>query len=221
MASSRASVLRSAPALLSSGVALAVLGAGAAAQQGADRSTAGQLVQAHALYAANCAACHGESLAGGQFAGALTGPSFLARWGGVPAADLLDYIRTSMPPGGAGTLSPEGYAALTALILVENGLAPSEPLGADAAQLAGIALPPAPPPEEQNALGIGGISPRVPMPAWPEPVDRFADYTPVTQDMLSDPPAEDWLTWRRGHEGHGFSPLDQIKRENVSDLTIA
>ncbi len=45
--------------------------------------------------------------------------------------------------------------------------------------------------------------------------------TPVNDAMLRDPPAEDWLNWRRTHDTYGFSPLDQIHRGNVSELQEA
>ncbi len=45
--------------------------------------------------------------------------------------------------------------------------------------------------------------------------------TPVTETMLLKPPAEDWLSWRRTYDTYGFSPLDQINKENVSTLQEA
>lgn len=42
--------------------------------------------------------------------------------------------------------------------------------------------------------------------------------TPVTDAMLHSPPAEDWLMWRRTWDTYGFSPLDQINRNNVAEL---
>ena len=47
-----------------------------------------------------------------------------------------------------------------------------------------------------------------------------AEFTPVTDAMLQDPAPEDWLTWRRTLDGWGYSPLDQINRENVGDLRM-
>ena len=43
----------------------------------------------------------------------------------------------------------------------------------------------------------------------------------VTDKMLSNPPAEDWIAWRRTHDSTGYSPLDQINRDTVSDLKLA
>ena len=44
---------------------------------------------------------------------------------------------------------------------------------------------------------------------------------PVTDAMLRDPAPEDWLMWRRTLNGWGYSPLDQIDRENVGGLRLA
>ncbi|MET0212587.1 MAG: PQQ-binding-like beta-propeller repeat protein, partial [Vicinamibacterales bacterium] len=40
----------------------------------------------------------------------------------------------------------------------------------------------------------------------------------VTDDMLTNPPASDWLHWRRTYDGWGYSPLNQINTDNVSKL---
>ena len=45
---------------------------------------AAQVQRGWADYAQHCAACHGDSLTGGQFAPALKGAGFLARWGDAP-----------------------------------------------------------------------------------------------------------------------------------------
>ena len=43
---------------------------------------------------------------------------------------------------------------------------------------------------------------------------------PVTDAMLQDPAPEDWLMWRRTLDGWGYSPLDQIDRDNVAQLRM-
>ena len=48
-------------------------------------------------------------------------------------------------------------------------------------------------------------------------VERF---TPVTDAMLQNPAPEDWLMWRRTLDSWGYSPLDQVTRENVADLRM-
>ena len=47
-----------------------------------------------------------------------------------------------------------------------------------------------------------------------------ADFVPVTDAMLQDPDPADWLMWRRTLDSWGYSPLDQIDRENVGDLRM-
>jgi alcohol dehydrogenase (cytochrome c) len=45
--------------------------------------------------------------------------------------------------------------------------------------------------------------------------------TPVTDATLRNPPASDWLMWRRTYDGYGYSPLDQINKDNVKNLQPA
>ena len=54
-------------------------------------------------------------------------------------------------------------------------------------------------------------------PAWAQPSD---DFVPVTDAVLNDPEPSDWLTWRRTTNSWGFSPLDEINRNNVDDLRL-
>ena len=46
------------------------------------------------------------------------------------------------------------------------------------------------------------------------------DFAPVTDAMLQDPSDDDWLMWRRTLDGWGYSPLDQITRDNVGELRL-
>ena len=52
---------------------------------------------------------------------------------------------------------------------------------------------------------------------WPAQVETF---TPVTDAVLQNPDPADWLMWRRTLNGWGYSPLDQIDRDNVGDLRL-
>jgi len=52
-------------------------------------------------------------------------------------------------------------------------------------------------------------------------IPPLSDYSPVTTQLLLNPPAEDWLMWRRSYNLSGHSPLDQIDRDNVEQLTLA
>jgi alcohol dehydrogenase (cytochrome c) len=48
---------------------------------------------------------------------------------------------------------------------------------------------------------------------------RGRSYTPVTDARLLSPEPPNWLSYRRTYDGWGFSPLDQITRDNVARLT--
>ena len=50
---------------------------------------------------------------------------------------------------------------------------------------------------------------------------RQIDFQPLTQDILSNPDPDDWLMWRGGYNNWGYSPLEQIDRDNVSRLQLA
>ena len=45
-------------------------------------------------------------------------------------------------------------------------------------------------------------------------------FVPVTDAMLENPAPSDWLMWRRTQNGWGYSPLDQIDRNNVGELRL-
>ncbi|WEK47783.1 MAG: PQQ-binding-like beta-propeller repeat protein [Candidatus Andeanibacterium colombiense] len=200
-----------------SGIALAWT-AGSFGQDNAVAPPDQQLEVGRQTYARNCAACHGETLDNGHFAPPLKGPAFLAKWGKAPLADLYDYIHRSMPPAAAGSLGDDSYDALAALLVHENGGDAGRVV--KAGEMGGIALP-APPAEAKAETGVGGLSTRYPLPPGPALPDRFADYTPVTEEMLDNPAPENWLSWRRSHQGLGYSPLKQIDTGNVSELHIA
>ena len=49
----------------------------------------------------------------------------------------------------------------------------------------------------------------------------LAKITPVTDEMLKNPPPGEWLQWRRTYDEHGFSPLDQINKQTVGAMRPA
>jgi alcohol dehydrogenase (cytochrome c) len=49
---------------------------------------------------------------------------------------------------------------------------------------------------------------------------QAADYRPVTQEMLINPPAADWLQISRTYDEQRHSPLDQINKGNVAKLQM-
>ena len=71
-------------------------------------------------------------------------------------------------------------------------------------------------PVEENAVGDGGGS-EIGVSTLPAP-GASGDFVPVTDEMLQNPAPEDWLTWRRTQDAWGYSPLDQVNRDNVGNL---
>jgi alcohol dehydrogenase (cytochrome c) len=195
--------------LLLSAAGLAAIGGVALAQGGASAPSG------EALYTQHCAMCHGANLEG-QLGPTLNDVAFKQKWGGKAQA-LADYIRTSMPPGNAGALTAQEYAAVTRMILAKNGIEGSVASEAGEAAPARAAARPA-----QEEPGVGGISTRLsPLPPGPKIPDRFANFKPVTEAELDNPAPGDWPAWRRSHRGLGYSPLKQIDTSNVGRLTIA
>ena len=54
--------------------------------------------------------------------------------------------------------------------------------------------------------------------AQDNPIDAI---TPVTNETLLNPADGDWLMWRRTYDGWGYSPLEEITKENVGELELA
>ena len=50
--------------------------------------------------------------------------------------------------------------------------------------------------------------------------NRTSNFVPVSDAMLQNPAPEDWLMWRRTLDGWGYSPRDQITRDNVGELRM-
>src|SRR5579864_2887824 len=50
---------------------------------------------------------------------------------------------------------------------------------------------------------------------------QVQNFRPVTESMLRNPAAGDWLNWRRTDNAWGYSPLDQINTRNVERLQLA
>jgi alcohol dehydrogenase (cytochrome c) len=44
-------------------------------------------------------------------------------------------------------------------------------------------------------------------------------FAPVTDAMLQKPGHADWLMWRRTLDSWGYSPLEQINRNNVRQVS--
>jgi alcohol dehydrogenase (cytochrome c) len=218
-----------------------VFGAAAAfmsAQQapGGASFTAAQATSGRAAYDQNCAGCHGPAGRNGT-APVLAGPDFIGGWSRRPVRDLISTIRASMPSDRPGQLREEVYLDIVSYILQTNGLTPGAqmltansdaPIGAPGAQ-AGAAVGGG----RQGAAGAaraggqGGAGAPAGRGAAAPPATGVTvagdvkGFTPVTDEMLKNPPAGDWLVIRRDHYASNFSPLTQITRDNAQDLQLA
>ncbi|MGE0407220.1 MAG: PQQ-binding-like beta-propeller repeat protein, partial [Candidatus Korobacteraceae bacterium] len=76
---------------------------------------------------------------------------------------------------------------------------------------------PNPPPVAPRGRGMDPVA-EARFEAMRAPLEKL---TPVTDAMLRDPSPNDWLMWRRNYNGWGHSPLSQINRDNVKNLTVA
>lgn len=198
-----------------------------------------QAEQGRRLYQAECAACHLPSLQGEFEAPALLGVNFSTRWGSQPARSFLESLRSTMPPQAPGSLSDEDYASVAAFILSANAITPGSSalsfqsndsfLGGSSDSLAA---------QSATRYPLPGIAGNTPSPAGLNAIPEVGDvtrsatavsrsyqsvngFTNVSSADLIDPPASDWLHWRRTPQSQGYSPLDQITKENVSRLQLA
>jgi alcohol dehydrogenase (cytochrome c) len=195
----------------------AVGGRGAAAPAEA-LFTSAQAVAGKAAYQRSCASCHGANVDDGSSAPPLRGAAFLGKYAGKPAVDLFTYVSTKMPPGNPGSLGSAEYAQIIAYVLQQNSYATGrKEFASDAAALASVTIPG---PAGGRGRG-GGIAAGVKLPPAPKKANPLDKITPVTDALLQNPPTGEWLTWRRGFDDQGFSPLKQITKSNVNSLRVA
>ncbi len=186
--------------------------------------TAAQASAGRAVYSQSCASCHGPNIDDGEFAPPLKGAAFIQKYTGEPVSELIGYMTSKMPPANPGSLGGVAYTQIAAFILQQNGATPGNAeLPADAAQLSRLIFPGsgASRGRGSGAGPGGGLSPGVKLPPPPAKQNPLDKITPVSDAMLQNPPAGDWLTWRRGFDYQGFSPLKQITKSNVNNLRVA
>ncbi len=228
-------------------LAAALAVAGPLAGQEAVRLVPEQVEAGRGVYERACAECHRADLSGDFEAPELAGRNFRAAWRTAPLDELLAVVR-DMPPEEPGTLSEGQYLAVTAFLLSANGAAPDQGALASGQAIEDVLAGAAALPATGQADASGGVADpatgqtdppaaEAPTAAADRPyvptgeLERATGLTtvegaigplpPVTDAMLRDPDPSDWLMYRRTYDAWGYSPLDQIRRENVADLELA
>jgi mono/diheme cytochrome c family protein len=79
--------------------------------------TTEQAKRGDGLYTQSCAACHGNTLEGGEMAPPLAGGQFISNWNGLTLGDLMERTRISMPQNNPGSLSRQQYVDIIAFML--------------------------------------------------------------------------------------------------------
>jgi alcohol dehydrogenase (cytochrome c) len=205
-------------------IVLLCAAADANAQQGV--FTAEQAAAGRTSYIANCSGCHLRDLRGTNEARSLTGGDFLGTWGERTAAQLIAYMQVTMPPPPAtpGSLGAQAYVNIAAFLLEANGAAAGgEPLTAAAEHRIGAVADGQFPDALREALAAAPASSAEGGSARPTGLTvagEIDDFTPVTDAMLLDPPAADWLMIRGNYQAFNHSRLDQVTRDNVGELRL-
>jgi len=211
--------------------AACLLGSAATAQSFFDSGpvgfTAQQAARGQKAYMESCASCHGPHLNDGQFAPAVKGAGFKSHWHDQSLEALRTLIIKRMPPASPGSLGSQTYTDIEAYLLQENGgQAGSAELAANSAALAAA-------PSEGAPASLHNAVPRTVGASIGENLDEryhavmaerkalLDRITPVSDAMLRNPAAGDWLMWRGTYATLGYSPLDQINKSTVRDLSVA
>src|SRR5262245_35468930 len=174
----------------------------------ADQAAAGR-----AQYRESCGACHGLDLSGTTNAPPLAGTDFLNAWASRSTQDLLEYMRSAMPPTAPGNLGERAYLDIAAYILQSNGgaagpnrFAPSASAAIGSLRLGGRST--RPPASDDRPAAASARAAGVQAARDESGVNReIKSFRPVTDADLLKPPDGDWLNWRRTLDGWGYSPL--------------
>jgi PQQ-dependent dehydrogenase (methanol/ethanol family) len=181
--------------------------------------TADQADRGSAVYATQCAFCHGQGLEGATST-PLAGARFMTKWGDGKHSvdDLLFVTRTQMPYGAAGTLTSRQYVDVVAFILENNGYrAGSKELVANAPSLKRTMIV-----AKGGWRGPDFASKAGVIPPMNEPVitgSRAPGGKPTQAELNSaNTNTTDWLMSNHDYGGQRFVDLKQINRQNVASL---
>ncbi len=168
--------------------------------------TDNQANEGERVYKEACLSCH-QPTGGSGVIPVLIDDSFKTRWFGRPVADLFSAVKR-MPPG--VSLDDETNANIVAHLLKTHGLPASDKaLPVNMAGLGKMILPRTKDEVETHSVPAKENQP------------LLAALTPVTTDLLANPPSGEWLSWGRTNEKTGFSPLKSINRKSVNKLKLA
>lgn len=199
--------------------------AGALRAQTSGPFTVEQAAAGLTAYRTHCATCHMPDLAGLNEARPLTGPDFMNVWGERSSAQLLAYTQLTMPqaPAIPGSLSEQTYADIIAFLLQANGAQPGTQLLTSASNVIIGSIASGTMPEDVR-IAAAAAQPAAAAPGGGLVGLTLAgaiDYlSPVTDEMLRNPDADDWLMLRGNYEAWSYSPLADIDRDNVGELRL-
>ena len=191
-----------------------------AQQRAAGPYTQDQAVAGRVIYQTSCASCHSADLSGKE-GPQLAGSNFLAQWGDKTAAELINFMQSTMPPGG-GNLPGDAYLNLAAFILDANNARPGNQalVATSSVMIRSVAGggPAAVAAKQDNAKQATQAKQEKQTPRGITVEGEVKNYVSVTDAMLRNPDPADWLMIRRDYKASSFSPLNQITTQNVGDL---
>jgi alcohol dehydrogenase (cytochrome c) len=156
--------------------------------------------QGKAAYDNKCAGCHG---ARGE--GKIGPPLVPLRHDATALLGIVRQGGSDMPGIPDREITDEAVAAIGIYLRTLTPAAPG--------------VTPAPAPPAAPAQAARPVPPGAPQPAPTHPTLR--NFTPVTDAMLEQPDPNDWVNWRRTLDAWGYSPLNQINRQNAASLQLA
>ena len=165
-------------------------------------------------YTANCGTCHGSDLQGTALGPILSGSGFLRSYGGQTPYEFFNFLKANMPPGGNAGITDENYWSIVAHVMRMNGVADTNPILRASANYA-------------MAENIPGISRTLTQqriepdrPTGVVATGTVKNFSPVTNEMLTNPSPNDWLMLRGNYQAWSYSELEQINSNNVGDLKL-
>ncbi|MCP4299161.1 MAG: PQQ-binding-like beta-propeller repeat protein [Gammaproteobacteria bacterium] len=179
------------------------------------------------IYESQCVECHGGKMQGSGHGPELSGTVFINKWGNRTVHSYYRLITDTMPGGQSGSLDEAEAHTVAAYVLQVNAADLSDAIENDKTigeVLLGDGWDPsqaiAADQDSESWEGAGSIA-EAARQASDFVNETVKNYTPVSSEMLADPPDSDWLSWRRTLNGWGYSPLDEITRDNIAQLSLA